>query len=34
MEEGELQNADMTVNLFILGLLSMGKKSTDLLVEV
>jgi hypothetical protein len=34
LEEGELQNADGVVNLFILGLLSMGKRSSDLFVEI
>ena len=34
LDDGELQNADAAVNLMILGLLSMGKKSADLIVEI
>ena len=33
MEEGELQNADLTINTLIIGLLFLGKKSVDLMVE-
>ena len=34
LDDGELQNADAAVNLMILGLLSIGKKSSDLIVEI
>lgn len=34
LDDGELQNADAAVNLMILGLLSMGKRSADLIVEI
>ena len=34
LDDGELQNADGVVNLMIIGLLSLGKRSVDLLVEI
>ena len=33
MEEGELQNADVSTNVLMIGLLQLGKKSVDLVVE-
>ena len=34
MEDGELQNADINTNMLIIGLMHIGKKALDFIVEI